>query len=620
MMSEALHAEIDLSKQYAQYKNVLKDAKEGAVVTRFPPEPSGYLHIGHCKAALLNFHYAKIYQGKMILRFDDTNPSKEKDEYVQSIIEDLKTLKITWDQLTHTSDYFDKLQEIMEVLLKEGKCYCDDTPVEKMRKERDEGVESHNRTKTPEENLKIFQEMREGKADTWCVRGKCNMLNKNKCMRDPVFFRVNSKVEHHRTGTKYKAYPTYDFACPIVDSIEGVTHCLRTNEYADRIEMYNWVIKATGLRPVNIYEYSRLNFVNTCLSKRKLQWFVDSKRVESWEDPRFPTLRGIVRRGVQIETLIEFMLEQGPSKAANLQEWDKLWAINKKYIDGKAGRYTAISKEKICTVELTNAKDEITTHMIPIHPQKPQIGNRPQIRSNLLYLEYEDASTLAVDEKITLMKWGNAKITSIEPNAEGGLILKATLMEEDKDFKTTKKINWLPKCAHLTDVDLVEYDHLINAKKIDEDMDFMLVINEVSKYNTQAFADPNLKNLQKGELVQFERRGFFIIDKVDKVDGDITNRKPVMFYIPDGKSKTMSNIGTKIDVGKMAKGGAIGKEEEKKEESKEAKPEEPKKEKKEKKPRPPKPTSDKKEDEKEKEIAHGKHEPLAETDAAPGPK
>jgi len=507
-------------------------------------------------------------------------------------------------------------------MIKEGKAYCDDTPVEKLRKERDEGIDSVNRNKTIEENLKIFQEMCEGKVETWCVRGKgenCNMTNKNKCMRDPVFYRVNIKTEHHRTGKKYKAYPTYDFACPVVDSMEGVTHCLRTNEYADRIEMYKWVIKATGMKEVNIYEYSRLNFVNTCLSKRKLQWFVDTKRVESWEDPRFPTLRGIIRRGVQIETLIEFMLEQGPSKNTNLQEWDKLWAINKKYIDPKAGRYTAISKEKISTLELTNFPHELTAHMIPIHPQKLQLGNRVQFRYNHLYLEFEDASGLKVDEKITLMKWGNALITSITPSGDG-LALKATLMEEDKDFKNTKKINWLPKCEHLAEVEFVEYDHLINAKKIEEDMDFLTVLNENSRFVTQAFADPNIKNLQASGLVQFERRGYFIVDKVHRVDGDVGKRKMEMVYIPDGKSKTMSNLGTKVDVGLIAKGKTVGKEEEKKEDDSKKEDENKEKvEKKKKTPRPPKPVSDKKEDEKEKIVeAHAHKEPLAETDAPPG--
>jgi len=249
------------------------------------------------------------------------------------------------------------------------------------------------------------------------------------------------------------------------------------------------------------------------------------------------------------------------------------------------------------------------------------MGNRVQFRSNLLYLEYEDASILKENEKITLMKWGNALITSITPDGDG-LALKATLMEDDKDFKSTKKINWLPKCEHLAEVDFVEYDHLLNAKKIEEDMDFLTVLNENSKFTTQALADPNIKNLTAGSLVQFERRGYFVVDKVHRVEGDIANRKMEMILVPDGKSKTMSNLGTKVDVGKMAKGKTMGKEEEKKEEKKEEdvkKEEENKVEvKKEKKKRPPKPVSDKKEDETEKVLeAHAHKEPLAETDSAP---
>lgn len=229
----------EIEKQYAQYKSVLKGAKEGEVCTRFPPEPSGYLHIGHVKAAILNFHYAKIYKGKMLLRFDDTNPNKEKDEYVQSIIDDLATLRIIPDKVSYTSDHFEKIEEYMAKAIKDGKAYCDDTPVEQMRKERGDGIDSKNRNKTPEENLKIWQDILAGKAKEWCVRGKINMQDKNKCMRDPVFYRCSDAV-HHRVGRKYKAYPTYDWACAIVDSIEGVTHALRTNEYADRNAMYDW--------------------------------------------------------------------------------------------------------------------------------------------------------------------------------------------------------------------------------------------------------------------------------------------------------------------------------------------------------------------------------------------
>jgi len=242
-------------------------------------------------------------------------------------------------------------------------------------------------------------------------------------------------------------------------------------------------------------------------------------------------------------------------------------------------------------LELTNVSSEITSHLVAVHPQKPENGNRIQFRAKDLYLEFEDASSLKVDEKITLMKWCNALITHIEP-AGDGLFLKATLMEDDKDFKSTKKINWLPKCQHLTEVDLVEYDHLINAKKIDEDMDFLAVLNENSRFSTAAFADPNIKNLSKSDIVQFERRGYYIVDKIHKIENDITHRKMEMIYIPDGRAKTMSNLSTKVDVGKMAKGKTMEKEEkpgDKKEEVKEEAKENPDKKKKEKTVRPPKP-------------------------------
>ncbi len=189
-----------------------------------------------------------------------------------------------------------------------------------MREERTKKIDSACRNQTVEQNLELFDKLLAGEADDYCVRAKIGMQNNNGCMRDPVMAR-SSKVPHHRTGTKYKCYPTYDFACPIVDSLEGVTHVLRTNEYADRIPQYYWVLGALGWPKLEIYEYSRLNLEYTCLSKRKLTWFVDSNRVEGWNDPRFPTLRGVLRKGIRVETLIEFMLEQGPSKRANLMEW-----------------------------------------------------------------------------------------------------------------------------------------------------------------------------------------------------------------------------------------------------------------------------------------------------------
>ena len=309
---ELYSPDFDLEKQYAKYHNVLKNAVDGEVVTRFPPEPSGYLHIGHVKAALLNYHYAKMYHGKMVLRFDDTNPSKEKHEFVESIMEDLKTLGVSHGKFSYTSDYFDMIINHARDLIKRDLAYVDNTDVETMRKQRFDKVESECRSFAPEKNLEIFEKMLMGEADDFCLRAKIDMKSNNGCLRDPVLGRTN-RTPHQRTGKKYIFYPTYDFACPIVDSVEGVTHAMRTNEYADRIPQYFWVIESLKLRKPEIYEYSRLNLEYTCLSKRKLQWFVDTKRVDGWDDPRFPTVRGVIRKGIRVETLTEFMLEQAPS-------------------------------------------------------------------------------------------------------------------------------------------------------------------------------------------------------------------------------------------------------------------------------------------------------------------
>lgn len=232
-------------------------AEMGKVVTRFPPEPSGYLHIGHLKAAMLNDAIAKKYNGKLILRFDDTNPQKEKEEYVENIMADLKRVGIHHHMLTHTSDYFDLILKYGEQMIKEGKAYVDNTPVLQMREWRMNGVESPSRNAPLADQLRLWQAMIDGTPEglECCVRAKIDMQAKNKCMRDPTIFRCNVGTPHHRTGNKYKCYPTYDFACPIVDSIEGVTHTLRTNEYRDRNEQYYWMIDALGLRKPCIRDY-----------------------------------------------------------------------------------------------------------------------------------------------------------------------------------------------------------------------------------------------------------------------------------------------------------------------------------------------------------------------------
>lgn len=289
----------------------LPEAEAGKVRLRFAPEPSGYLHIGHSKAALLNQYFAERYKGEVIIRFDDTNPDKESNEFVDNLLKDIETLGIKYRTVTYTSDYFPKLMEMAGKLIREGKAYVDDTPREQMQKERMDGIESRCRNNGVEENLKLWKEMIAGseRGTMCCVRGKLDMQDPNKSVRDPVYYRCN-QTPHHRIGAKYKVYPTYDFACPFVDAVEGITHALRSSEYHDRNDQYYRIQTDMGFRKVHIYEFSRLNLVYTLLSKRKLLWFVQNGLVEGWDDPRFPTVQGIVRRGLKIEALIQFILEQ----------------------------------------------------------------------------------------------------------------------------------------------------------------------------------------------------------------------------------------------------------------------------------------------------------------------
>ena len=538
---------------YKKYKGVLKGAVEGTVVTRFPPEPSGYLHIGHVKAAMLNYHYAKIYKGRMLLRFDDTNPVKENQNFVDNIIDDLKRLEIFPDSISHTSDWFGKTAELMEEMIKRGKAYMDNTIQEEMQKQRFDGVESTCRGQTVEQNLEIWNEFLKGNKPEYCARGKINMVDKNKCMRDPVFYR-HCDVPHHRTGESFKVYPTYDFACPIVDSLEGVTHCLRTSEYNDRNHMYHWVMNALDLRKVEIRDFSRLNFVHTLLSKRSLQKLVDTGVVEGWFDPRFPTVQGILRRGLLVQTLKEFMLDQGPTKNTVMMDWTVLWANNKKILDPIAPRYTAISSESICILELTNGPSEPRVESHPLHQKNASLGNCDVSYFNRVLLENDDAATLVAGEKITLMKWGNVVVHSIEPASEefAGHTVKLKLvgeyLPEDKDFKNTKKLTWLAALPNVFTLELIEFDVLINKPKVEENDDVMSLINVNSKFVTKAFGMEALKDVKEG-IVQLERRGFYRVDKAKQDSSEL-------IFIPDGKSKLMSTLASKVDQKKISTGEA----------------------------------------------------------------
>jgi glutamyl-tRNA synthetase len=536
------------AKKGANYNIGLKNTENG-VVTRFPPEPSGYLHLGHAKAALLNDYFAhEQYEGTLLLRFDDTNPKNESKEFQDAIVEDLKLMGIKPDKVSYTSDYFQELYEYCVQMIKTGKAYADDTEKELMHDQRWDGLPSGRRDESIEDNLAHFEEMKAGtqEGQRWCVRAKLSVNSPNKALRDPVIYRcvvkyvdddgVEQLVVHHRTGTDWKMYPNYDFCCPIVDSIEGVTHALRTTEYQDRNDQYQWMLKALNLRKVDIWSFSRLNFVRTLLSKRKLTRLVKTGAVYGWDDPRFPTVRGIRRRGMTVAALREFMISQGPSKNLVNMDWTTFWATNKKHIDPVAPRHTAIASERPLLCNVIGADTEVRYEDKPKHIKNPEVGTKRVAFSNKIWIEQEDAIRFSQDEEITLMNWGNAFVRKITRPSGADAVdevkeLELELHLEGDFKKTDKKITWLSNGQKLVPIKLLDFDHLITKDKLDEKDELEDFLTPQTEFTVTAVADCNVTDIKENDIIQFERKGYYRCDQA------ATEAGPAVFFnIPTGKS------------------------------------------------------------------------------------
>lgn len=509
-----LKAEKEAAKSLIETANQVRDSKQ--VITRFPPEPSGFLHLGHAKAALLNNYFAEQKQGNLIIRFDDTNPLKEEQLFVDSIIEDLNNLLgIKNYKLSYTSDYFEKIIEIAESLILKGLAYCDNTEKEKMRYERGEGIESENRIKTIEENLTIFKSMVRGENTEYCLRAKIDMQNVNKALRDPVIFRCVD-TPHHRTKDQYKVYPTYDFACPIVDSLENVSHAFRTNEYRDRNAQYYWFIKNLDLsHKPKIKDFSRLVFENTVLSKRKLKNIVENNGI-SWEDPRMPTLRGIYKLGMNFDVLKEYILMQGISQKNIKVSWDKIWAMNKKKIESESEKYFGIENENKILAKIINFEElknenkqnnanieeklenlSLNSFYIKMLKNKKnsELGEKRMKVTEKIYIPNEN---LVKDEEITLMNLGNFIITDFN---EKEVLLK---FNKNGNYKTTKqKLQWV---SFDDNVECIMFEFGILCKN--EEGEF----NEDSKNEITFICEKEIENVKEKSVIQIERVGYYFRD------------------------------------------------------------------------------------------------------------
>ncbi|MFV0575603.1 MAG: glutamine--tRNA ligase [Vibrio sp.] len=511
----------------------LSDGKHNEIHTRFPPEPNGYLHIGHAKSICLNFGLAKDYQGKCNLRFDDTNPAKEDIEYVESIKEDVNWLGFNWDgEICYSSNYFDALYGYAVELIEKGLAYVDELTPDEIREYRgtlkEPGKNSPYRDRSVEENLALFEKMRaggfeEGKA---CLRAKIDMASSFIVMRDPVLYRVRF-IEHHQTGDKWCIYPMYDFTHCISDALEGITHSICTLEFQDNRRLYDWVLENITIEcQPHQYEFSRLNLEYTVMSKRKLNQLVTEKLVNGWDDPRMPTISGLRRRGFTPNSIREFCSRIGVTKQDNMIEFSSLEACIREDLNENAARAMAVLDPVKVVIENFEGEETLT---IANHPNKPEMGSREVPFTKEVWIEADDFREEA-NKKYKRLVLGK------EVRLRGAYVIQANRIEKDADGKVTTiyctydpetlgknpadgrkvkgVIHWVSAEKGL-EADVRLYDRLFTVPNPGAADDFAATINPDSLIVKKAFVEPSLKTAQAGVGYQFERTGYFCIDSKD---------------------------------------------------------------------------------------------------------
>ena len=545
-------------------ENDLASGKCKKVVTRFPPEPNGYLHIGHAKSICLNFGLARDYGGVCHLRFDDTNPTKEDVEYVESIMEDVHWLGFDWqDKLFYASDYFDQLYEYAEMLIKDGKAYVCDLSQEEIRATRGTltvpGTESPYRNRSVEENLDLFRRMKAGEFEegSRCLRAKIDMASPNVNMRDPVIYRIR-KAEHHRTGNKWVIYPMYDYTHCISDAIEGITHSLCTLEFEDHRPLYDWFLDQLPVpcHPQQI-EFARLNLSYTVMSKRKLLELVQSGTVRGWDDPRMPTLAGMRRRGFTPEAIRDFVDRIGVAKADSLVDFELLQFCVREDLNKKANRVMAVLHPLKVTIE-NYPEDQVEEFEAINNPEDESAGTRMVPFCKYLYIEQDDFSEnppkgwhrLSPGAEVRLkhayyitckevIKDESGNVTELictyDPSSRGGWTPDAR--------KVKGTIHWV-SAKHSFDAEIRLYENLFtipDINDIEEGKDYRDYLNPNSiKVLKNCKLEPSLKEVTIGEKFQFLRQGYFSVDYDSTADNLVFN---LIVTLKDSWTKQLKKMG-----------------------------------------------------------------------------
>ncbi|QXO16630.1 MULTISPECIES: glutamine--tRNA ligase [Vibrio] len=513
----------------------LADGKHTSVHTRFPPEPNGYLHIGHAKSICLNFGIAQDYQGQCNLRFDDTNPEKEDLEYVESIKKDVQWLGFEWSgDVCYSSDYFDKLYQYAVELIQKGLAYVEELSPEQIREYRGTltapGKHSPYRDRSVEENLALFEKMRAGEfaEGTACLRAKIDMASSFIVLRDPVLYRVRF-ADHHQTGDKWCIYPMYDFTHCISDALEGITHSLCTLEFQDNRRLYDWVLDNISIEcHPRQYEFSRLNLEYTVMSKRKLNQLVTEKLVNGWDDPRMPTISGLRRRGFTSGSIREFCKRIGVTKQDNMIEFGVLESCIRDDLNENAPRAMAVLDPVKVVIENFDAD---STEMLSIanHPNKPEMGERHVPFSREIWIEREDFreegnkkyKRLVLGKEVRLRGAYVIKAERVEKDEQGNITTiyctydADTLGKNPEDGRKVKGvIHWVSAQQGVA-AEFRLYDRLFTVPNPGAADDFAATINPESLVKLHGFVEPSLANAEAEFGYQFERMGYFCADAKD---------------------------------------------------------------------------------------------------------
>ena len=518
----------------------------GQVYTRFPPEPNGYLHIGHAKSITLNFGLADEYGGKTNLRFDDTNPTKEEQEYIDSIIKDVRWLGFEWEELRYASDYFEQLYQWAVELIKKGVAYVDDLSADEIREHRgtltEPGRESPYRNRPIEENLDLFTRMRAGefKNGAKVLRAKIDMASPNLNLRDPVLYRILHS-EHPRTGDAWCIYPMYDWAHGQSDSIEGITHSICTLEFEDHRPLYDWFIDQLGIHHPQQIEFGRLNVTYTVMSKRKLLRLVQEKHVRGWDDPRMPTLSAARRRGVPPKALRDFAKATGVSKTNGMVDVQMLEYYIRQELNKTVPRVMGVLRP--LKVVLTNYPEaQVEEFEALINPENPAEGTRKVPFSRVLYIEQEDFMEnpppkfyrLSPGKEVRLRAAYFIKCDEVIKDADGNIVElrctydPATRGGDAPDGRKVKATMHWVSAAHAVEAEVRLYDYLLtipDPADMDENKDFLDYVNPKSEeVIARAFVEPSIKGAEIGKQVQFERLGYFTVDTDSTPDKLVFNR------------------------------------------------------------------------------------------------